>query len=430
MNVGKTLFAQVMEFVPWKTFGRINERHQGDSGVRTLGCADLFRVMAFAQLTWRESLRDIEVCLTANQGKLFHMGMKGVPARSTLSDALNLRDWRIYHALAMRLILRARDLYASDPLDIALDATVYALDSTTIDLCLSLFDWAPFRSTKAAVKMHTLLDLRGAIPAFIHISDGKMHDVNVLDILPIEAGAFYVMDRGYVDFARLYKMHQAGAFFVTRAKRNMDARRVYSTATDRSSGIICDQLIAMNGYYVAKDYPEHLRRVRFKDPETGKNLIFLTNNTTLPALTIAALYKNRWQVELFFKWIKQHLRIKKFLGTSQNAVKTQIWCAVSTYVLIAIVKKELHLDASLYTLLQILSVSVFEKIQISCALQPDADTSKISPDANQLNLFTFKSDTTEPKYMSMLPDCLRHRLPAHCAVSFAIESGPTRNKSC
>jgi IS4 transposase len=378
-----------MEFVPWKTFGRIIERHRGDSGVRTLGCADLFRVMAFAQLTWRESLRDIEVCLMANQGKLFHMGMRGVPARSTLADALNLRDWRIYHALAMRLILRARDLYANDRLDVGLDATVYALDSTTIDLCLSLFDWAPFRSTKAAVKMHTLLDLRGAIPAFIHISDGKMHDVNVLDILPVEAGAFYVMDRGYVDFARLYKMHQAGAFFVTRAKRNMDARRVYSTVTERSTGVICDQLIAMNGYYVAKDYPEHLRRVRFKDPETGKNLVFLTNNTTLPALTIAALYKNRWQVELFFKWIKQHLRIKKFLGTSQNAVKTQIWCAVSTYVLIAIVKKELHLDASLYTLLQILSVSVFEKTQISCALQPDADTSKISPDANQLNLFTF-----------------------------------------
>ena len=389
MNVGKTLFAQVMEFVPWKTFGRIIERHHGDSGVRTLGCADLFRVMAFAQLTWRESLRDIEVCLTANQGKLFHMGMRGVPARSTLADALNLRDWRIYHALAMRLILRARDLYASDSLDVGLDATVYALDSTTIDLCLSLFDWAPFRSTKAAVKMHTLLDLRGAIPAFIHISDGKMHDVNVLDILPMEAGAFYVMDRGYVDFARLYKMHQAGAFFVTRAKSNMNARRVYSTKTDRSTGVVCDQLIAMNGHYIAKDYPEHLRRVRFKDPETGKNLIFLTNNTTLPALTIAALYKNRWQVELFFKWIKQHLRIKKFLGTSQNAVKTQIWCAVSTYVLIAIVKKELHLDASLYTLLQILSVSVFEKTQISCALQPDAHTTETPPAANQLNLFTF-----------------------------------------
>ena len=345
--------------------------------------------MAFAQLTWRESLRDIEVCLTANQAKLFHMGMKGVPARSTLSDALNLRDWRIYHALAMRLIQRARSLYAKDSLNIDLDATVYALDATTIDLCLSLFDWAPFRSTKAAVKMHTLLDLRGSIPAFIHISDGKMHEVNVLDFLPVEAGAFYVMDRGYLDFARLYKMHQAGAFFVTRAKRGMDARRVYSQATDRSTGVICDQSIALTGFYISKDYPEHLRRIRFKDPESGKTLVFLTNNTSLPALTIAALYKNRWQVELFFKWIKQHLRIKRFLGTSENAVKTQIWCAVSTYVLIAIVKKELHLDASLYTLLQILSVSVFEKTQISCALQPDGVVPEIPNSAKQLNLFTF-----------------------------------------
>ena len=389
MNVGKTLFAQVMEYVPWKAFGRIIDRHGGDTGVRTLSCADLFRVMSFAQLTWRESLRDIEACLTANQTKLFHMGFKGIPARSTLADALNLRDWHIYHALAMRLITRARGLYAKEPLNIDLDATVYALDATTIDLCLSLFDWAPFRSTKAAVKMHTLLDLRGSIPAFIHISDGKMHEVKVLDFLPIEAGAFYVMDRGYLDFARLYKMHQAGAFFVTRAKRGMDARRVYSAQTDRDTGVICDQSIALNGFYVSKDYPERLRRIRFKDPETGKTLVFLTNNTTLPPLTIAALYKNRWQVELFFKWIKQHLRIKRFLGTSENAVKTQIWCAVSTYVLIAIVKKELHLDASLYTLLQILSVSVFEKTLISCALQPVANTTEIPPDANQLNLFTF-----------------------------------------
>jgi len=387
MNVGKTLFAQVMEYVPWKNFGRIIERHRGDAGVRTLGCADLFRVLAFAQLTWRESLRDIEVCLTANRGKLFHMGLKNVPARSTLSDALNLRDWRIYHALAMRLITRARELYAQEPLDIDLDATVYALDATTIDLCLSLFEWAPFRKTKAAVKMHTLLDLRGAIPAFIHISDGKMHDVNVLDFLPIEAGAFYVMDRGYLDFARLYKLHQAGAFFVTRAKSNMNARRVYSAPSDKDAGVMCDQTIALNGYYVAQDYPEHLRRIKFKDPESGKNLIFLTNNTTLPPLTIAALYKNRWQVELFFKWIKQHLRIKKFLGTSENAVKTQIWCAVSTYVLIAIVKKELQLDASLYTLLQILSVSVFEKTQLSCALQPDSPLTESPIIANQLNLF-------------------------------------------
>ena len=389
MNIGKTLFAQVLEYVPWKTFGRIIERHNGDAGVRTLGCADLFRVMAFAQLTWRESLRDIEACLSANQAKLFHMGMKGLPARSTLSDALNLRDWRIYHALAMRLIPRARELYAKEPLDIDLDATVYALDATTIDLCLSLFEWAPFRSTKAAVKMHTLLDLRGSIPAFIHISDGKMGDVNVLDFLPIEAGAFYVMDRGYLDFERLYTLHQAGAFFVTRAKRGMNARRVYSAKTERTSGVVCDQRIAMNGFYVSNDYPAHLRRIRFKDPKTGKTLVFLTNNTTLPPLTIAALYKSRWQVELFFKWIKQHLRIKRFLGTSENAVKTQIWCAVSTYVLIAIVKKELHLDASLYTCLQILSVSVFEKTQISCALQPDVTRTISPPIDNQLTLLEF-----------------------------------------
>jgi hypothetical protein len=389
MNVGKTLFAQVMEYLPWKTFGRIVERHKGDAGVRTLSCADLFRVMAFAQLTWRESLRDIEACLAANQNKLFHMGMKGSPARSTLADALERRDWRIYHGLAQRLIARAKALYAQDPSVLELDASVYALDSTTIDLCLSLFDWAPFRATKAAVKLHTLLDLRGSIPTFLHISDGKLHDVNVLDILPIEAGAFYVMDRGYVDFTRLYAMHQAGAFFVTRAKQGMDARRVYSSPTQRSTGVICDQRVMLNGFYSAKAYPEHLRRVRFKDPDSGKTLIFLTNNTILPALMIAALYKSRWQVELFFKWIKQHLRIKRFLGTSENAVKTQIWCAVATYVLIAIVKKELQLNASLYTCLQILSVSIFEKTEISCALQPDRSQREIATNANQLILFDF-----------------------------------------
>jgi hypothetical protein len=387
--VGKTLFAQVMEFVPWKTFGRIVDRHKGDAGVRTLTCAELFRVMAFAQLTWRESLRDIEACLAANQTKLFHMGMKAPPARSTLADALERRDWRIYHALAQRLIARAKALYAQDPSVLELDASVYALDSTTIDLCLSLFDWAPFRSTKAAVKLHTLLDLRGSIPTFLHISDGKLHDVNVLDILPIEAGAFYVMDRGYVDFTRLYAMHQAGAFFVTRAKQGMDARRVYSSPTQRSTGVICDQRVMLNGFYSAKAYPEHLRRIRFKDPESGKTLVFLTNNTALPALTITALYKGRWQVELFFKWIKQHLRIKRFLGTSENAVKTQIWCAVATYVLIAIVKKELQLNASLYTCLQILSVSIFEKTEISYALQPDRSQREIDAPANQLILFDF-----------------------------------------
>jgi hypothetical protein len=324
VNAGKTLFAQVMEFVPWTSFARIVQRYGGNAGVRTLSCAEQFRAMAFAQLTWRESLRDIEASLSANAGKLYAMGFRSAVRRSTLADANESRDWRIWSDLAALLIRRARKLYACESLGVELDNTVYALDSSTIDLCLSLFDWAPFRSTKAAIKLHTLLDLRGAIPAFIHISDGKLHDVNVMDLLSFEAGAFYVMDRGYVDFARLHALHQAGAFFVTRAKSRMDARRVYSAPTDRSTGIISDQRVMLNGHYSAKKYPEHLRRVRFKDPETGKTLIFLTNNTALPALTIAALYKSRWQVELFFKWIKQHLRIKKFLGNSENAVKTQV----------------------------------------------------------------------------------------------------------
>ncbi len=378
-----------MEFVPWTSFARIVQRHGGNSGVRTLSCAEQFRAMAFAQLTWRESLRDIEASLSANASKLYAMGFRSAVKRSTLADANESRDWRIWSDLAALLIRRARKLYANDSLGVDLDNTVYALDSTTIDLCLSLFDWAPFRSTKAAIKLHTLLDLRGAIPAFIHISDGKLHDVNVLDMLSFEAGAFYVMDRGYVDFARLYALHQAGAFFVTRSKSPMDARRVYSAATDRSTGVISDQRVMLNGYYSARKYPEHLRRIRFKDPESGKTLIFLTNNTALPALTIAALYKSRWQVELFFKWIKQHLRIKKFLGNSENAVKTQVWCAVATYVLIAIVKKELQLDASLYTCLQILSVSVFEKTEVSCALQADTSQTNMPNAANQLNLFEF-----------------------------------------
>jgi hypothetical protein len=387
VHVGKTLFAQVMEFVPWTSFARIVQRHGGNAGVRSLSCAEQFRAMAFAQLTWRESLRDIEASLSANAVKLYAMGFRSAVKRSTLADANESRNWRIWSDLAALLIRRARKLYANDSLGVDLDNTVYALDSSTIDLCLSLFDWAPFRSTKAAIKLHTLLDLRGAIPAFIHISDGKLHDVNVLDMLAFEAGAFYVMDRGYVDFARLHALHQAGAFFVTRAKSPMDARRVYSAAADRSTGVISDQQVMLNGYYSARKYPEHLRRIRFKDPESGKTLIFLTNNTALPALTIAALYKSRWQVELFFKWIKQHLRIKKFLGNSENAVKTQVWCAVATYVLIAIVKKELQLDASLYTCLQILSVSVFEKTEISCALQADAFPIDMLDAANQLNLF-------------------------------------------
>lgn len=389
MNIGKTLFAQIMEFIPWTSFARIVERYSGNSGVRRMTCAEQFRVMAFAQLTWRESLRDIEVTLGANASKLYAMGLRHAVHRSTLADANESRDWRMWADLAALLIRRARKLYRDCDVGLDLTNTVYALDSTTIDLCLSLFNWAPFRSAKAAVKMHTLLDLRGAIPAFIHISDGKMADSHVLSFIPLEAGAFYVMDRGYIDFARMYRLHQAGAFFVTRAKSNLDARRVYSALTDRASGVICDQTIAFNGHYASKDYPEHVRRIRFKDPESGKTLIFLTNNTTLPPLTIAALYKSRWQVELFFKWIKQHLRIKKFLGISENAVKTQIWCAVSTYVLIAIVKKELQLNASLYTLLQILSVSVFEKTQLSCALQRDSSQIETPIDANQLNLFDF-----------------------------------------
>ena len=349
MNLGKTLFAQLMEFVPWSSFARIVARYSGDARVSVLPSTEHFRIMAYAQLTWRESLRDIEATLGANATKLYAMGLRQAVRRSTLADANERRDWRIWADFAAVLIRRATKLYAHEPLglDVNIAGKVYALDSSTIDLCLSLFDWASFRSTKAAIKLHTLLDLRGSIPSFIHISDGKLHDVNVLDILPIEAGAFYIMDRGYLDFARLYTMHQRGAFFVTRAKSNFNARRVYSGAVDKTTGVVCDQSVALNGHYAARDYPEHLRRVRFKDPMSGKTLVFLTNNTTLPAHVIAQLYKNRWAVELFFKWIKQHLRIKRFLGTSENAVKTQVWCAIATYVLIAIVKKELHLDASL-----------------------------------------------------------------------------------
>jgi hypothetical protein len=389
MNVGKTIFAQTMDFVPWTSFGRIVDRYSGNAGVRRMSCAEQFRVMAFAQLTWRESLRDIEVTLAANQNRLYAIGLRHEIRRSTLADANESRDWRIWSDFAALLIRRARKLYSDCDLGLDLSNTVYALDSTTIDLCLSLFEWASFRSTKAAVKMHTLLDLRGNIPTFIHISDGKVADVNVLDIMPIEAGAFYAMDRGYLDYARLYGIHQTGAFFVTRAKRGMDARRLYSAPTDRGHGVICDQTIALNGFYSSKGYPERLRRIRFRDEKLDKTLVFLTNNTVLPPLTIAALYKSRWQVELFFKWIKQHLRIKKFLGTSENAVKTQIWCAVSTYVLIAIIKKELKLEASLYTILQILSISVFDKTLISRALQPAAIVGDMQESEKQLILFDF-----------------------------------------
>jgi hypothetical protein len=389
VNSGKTLFAQLMDFLPWSTFTRIVARYGGDERVRTLSCAEHYRAMAFAQLTYRESLRDIETCLSVQASKLYSMGFRDRVRRSTLADANERRDWRIYAALAERLIAQARKLYLDEDFGLDLANTVYALDSTTIDLCLAVFPWAHFRTTKAAVKMHTLLDLRGNIPSFIHVSDGKLHDIHALDLLLPEAGAIYVMDRGYVDFGRLHGLHLAGAFFVTRAKSNMDAHRVYSAPTDRTTGIICDQTIALDGPYTSLSYPEHLRRIRFRDPESAKTLIFLTNNFGLPAATISALYKSRWQVELFFKWIKQHLRIKQFFGTSENAVKTQIWIAVSVYVLVAIVKKRLNLDASLYTLLQILSVTLFEKMPIDQALaggDPRCNTQQIN---NQLNLFAY-----------------------------------------
>jgi hypothetical protein len=373
MNIGKTLFAQVMDFLPWSTFTRIVMGYGGDRRVRTLACAEQYRAMAFAQLTYRESLRDIETCLSAQAAKLYHMGFREPVRRSTLADANETRNWRIYAELAHRLIAQARKLYASEDLGLDLDTTVYALDSTTIDLCLSLFPWAHFRSTKAAVKMHTLLDLRGSIPSFIHISDGKLHDVHA----------------GYVDFARLQVLHQAGAFFVTRAKSNLNAHRRYSAPTDRASGIICDQTIVLDGHYSRKDYPDPLRRIRFKDADTGKTLVFLTNQFALPASTICALYKSRWQVELFFKWIKQHLRIKRFYGTSENAVKTQIWIAISVYVLVAIIKKRLGLEASLYTLLQILSVTLFEKMPMPQALSASQFQSDNPTSDNQLNLFAF-----------------------------------------
>ena len=389
MYTGKNLFAQLMDFLPWTTFARIVERYGGDRYVKSLRCTEHFRVMAFAQLTYRESLRDIEACLSAQASKLYHMGFREPIRRSTLSDANEARDWRIYADFAQVLIRQARQLYAADSFGVELAETVYALDSTTIDLCLSVFPWAPFRATKAAVKMHTLLDLRGAIPSFLHISDGKLHDVNVLDLLIPEAGAIYVMDRGYLDFERLHVLHQAGAFFVTRAKSNLDARRLYSGPTDRASGIICNQTIALNGYYSRQHYPDHLRRIRLRDPESIRTLVFLSNQFALPAITICALYKARWHVELFFKWVKQHLRIKRFYGTSENAVKSQIWIAVSVYVLVAIVKKRLNLEASLYTLLQILSVTLFEKMLIGQALTGSEYRPANDVQCNQLNLFAF-----------------------------------------
>lgn len=389
MYAGKTLFAQIMDFLPWSTFSRIVSRYGGNHRVRTLTCADHFRVLAFAQLTYRESLRDIEAGLTAQKDKLYHMGIRTQIKRSTLADANESRDWRIYSDFAQKLITQARKLYIDEPFGVDLCNTVYALDTTTIDLCLSVFPWAPFRSQKAAIKLHTLLDLRGNIPSFIHISDGKMHEVNVLDQLLPEPGAFYVMDRGFLDFERLYQLHRAGSFFVIRAKANLQATRRYSHPVDRSSGLICDQTIVLSGFYSNKDYQNPLRRIRFKDPSTGKTLVFLTNNFSLPAQTITELYRCRWQVELFFKWIKQHLRIKCFYGTSENAVKTQIWTAVSVYVLIAIIRKRLGIQASLYTLLQVFSVTLFEKMPLNSDFLKNADALENDISLNQLNLFDF-----------------------------------------
>jgi len=385
MHTGNLVFSQLMEFAPWHTFRRLVAKYRGDFNVRTFSCLDQFLSMAFAQLTYRESLRDIEACLHAQPTKLYHMGLRGTMSRSALADANESRNWRIYAEFAYSLIRTARRLYAQEPLAVDLAETVYALDATTIDLCLSLFPWAKFRTTKAAVKLHTLLDLRGAIPSFIHISDGKLHEVNVLDMLLPEPGAFYVMDRGYLDFERLYRLDQAGSFFVTRTKSNFRFKRVYSHPVDRSTGLLCDQEIELIVFYSQQGYPARLRRIRYRDAE-GRRLVFLTNHMTLPPLTVCELYRSRWQVELFFKWIKQHLRINRFFGTSENAVKTQVWIAVAVYVLVAIVRKRLNLELSLHEMLQILSVTPFEKTPLFQLLTQSATIGNINVDPNQLIL--------------------------------------------
>jgi hypothetical protein len=390
MNQGKLVFAQLTEHLPLTTFRRCVQRYRGEFKVRRLSCLDQFLCMAFAQLTFRESLREIEACLSAQSFKLYHMGIRSKRiARSTLADANETRDWRIYADFAQSLIGIARRLYAEEPFGVDLRETVYALDTTTIDLCLSVFPWAPFMSTKAAVKLHTLLDLRGNIPTFIHISDGKLHEVSILDQLIPEPGAFYVMDRGFLDYARLYRFHQAGSFFVTRARSNMDYRRRYSHPVNQDTGVISDQTIIFSGHYAHHDFPATLRRVRFTDQASNKTLIFLTNNFTLPALVIAQLYRCRWQVELFFKWIKQHLRIKRFFGTSENAVKSQIWIAVSVYVLVAIVKKRLDLKPSLFQLLQVLSLTMFERTPLDQLLTFSSTAEEITNAPKQLSLNGF-----------------------------------------
>lgn len=389
MRAGKFVFAQLMELLPWKRFQRLVVKYNGDRYVKHFSCSNQFLCMAFAQLTYRESLRDIEACLRAHSAKLYHLGIRGGVSRSNLSHANELRDWRIYAEFAQALITIARPMYAEDPLQVELANTVYALDSTLIELCMSMFPWARYRSNDSAVKLHTLLDLRGSIPSFLYVSDGKFSDFAILDQLIAEPGAFYVMDRGFIDYQRLHRFHEVGAFFVIRAKSNLHARRRYSRPVDRSTGLRSDHTIVLSNFYAHRDFPEPLRRVRIKDLETGKSLIVLTNNFALPALTITSLYRCRWQVELFFKWIKQHLRIKAFFGTSENAVKTQIWIAVSVYVLVAIIKKRFNLNASLYELLQILSLTLFEREPIDQVLTFDAIAQNTIEQANQLTLFDF-----------------------------------------
>ena len=387
MYTGRLIFSQVIDHMPMHTFRQCVQRYRGNYHVKRFTCLDQFLCMAFAQLTYRESLRDIEACLRAQQNKLYHMGIRTKISRSTLAEANEKRDWRIYADFAQLLICIARQLYINDDFGVELDQTVYALDSTTIDLSLSVFSWAHFRQTKAAIKLHTLLDLRGSIPTFIHISDGKLHDVNVLDELIPEPGSFYIMDRAYLDFSRLYSMNQWSAFFVIRAKSNFRFRRLYSHPIDKKTGLKCDQTILLTGFYPSKGYPEKIRRIKYHDAETNKTLVFLTNNFSLPALTITQLYKSRWKVELFFKWIKQHLRIKSFFGTTENAVKTQVWIAVSVYVLVAIIKKRLNLDINLYTILQILSVTIFEKIPLLQLVTDSEYKVNTGNNHNQLKLF-------------------------------------------
>jgi hypothetical protein len=387
MYTGTTIFSQLMQNLPWHRFHSIVQRYHGNYKVKTFRCSDHFRVMAFAQLTYRESLRDIESCLRSRRSKLFHMGIRSTVSRNNLSNANEQRDWRIYAEFAQILINQARRLYVDEDLGVDLDATVYALDSTTIDLCLSMFPWARFRQNKGAIKLHTLLNLRGAIPEFILISDGKLHDVNVLDYLIPSPGAYYITDRAYLDFSRLYHLHTARSFFVTRAKSNFKFRRRYSRKVDKTTGLICDQTVLLTTFYPAKAYPEPIRRIKFFDARSNLLLVFLTNDFSSPALTIAHLYRLRWQIELFFKWIKQHLRIKAFYGTSPNAVKTQIWIAISTYLLIAITRKLLHIELPLYTILQILSVSQFEKAPLLEVLTDSSYTSEQGDLRNQLLLF-------------------------------------------